>query len=252
MKPKLVFINGWGFDKRIFNYLRCDMKSLINEDYDEIFIDPVYEYDNNVDNKDYSHLRDESDKYIICWSLGTTHFLENIEMFNNIKGVIIISGTLCFLKSGDYNLGWDFKIVRRMSNKLKINPCEVMKDFARNSSTGFCSYTHYDHIRESIVDYDDSNVTTLGHCLEHITKRSLECLNNIDPKYLSTLKPLIIHGKCDNIIDIKCGKYMHKTIPDSTMVVLENCGHIPHVTHSRYISSVIINYIKEMEQLNDK
>lgn len=251
MKPKIIFVNGWGFDNCIFDNLRQEMMVLLPKDYDEIFINPTSISDNDLSQSSFSMLQDSTDKFVICWSLGTAFFMENIDHFTNIKGLVFISSTLCFLKSEDYKLGWDKKILLRMSNKLNSKPYDVMKDFARNSSSGYCSYYHYKHIRSSLIKYDDKDVSMLGTRLVELAQSSSDYFKLIKTKDFSNLKPLIIHGEYDNIINVKNGIYMYNLIPQSRMIILENCGHIPHVTHSRHVACLIYNYFKDMELNHD-
>lgn len=252
MKPKLIFINGWGFDKCIFDGLREEMRELFHKDYDELFIDPTSTSGDKLGDSSFAMLRDSTDKFVICWSLGTSFFMENIDQFTNIKGLVFISGTLCFLKSEDYKLGWDKKILLRMSNKLSSKPFDVMKDFARNSSSGYCSYYHYKHIRSSLAKYEDADANRLGTRLIELAQNSADYFSIIKSKDFSNLEPLIIHGEYDNIIDVRSGIYMYDLMPLSRMTILENCGHIPHVTHCRHVSCLIYNYFKDMELNHDR
>lgn len=252
MKTKLIFVNGWGFNHSIFDNLKNEIRGLIEIDYEEVFIDPTIISSEDLRGDAFSMLRDQSDKFVICWSLGTPFFIENLSSFINVKGLVLISGTLCFINSDKYKLGWDHKILQRMYKKLNICASQVMKDFIRNSSSGFCSYYHYEHIKNSVIKFDSETLPKMGLRLMELAENSANYFSLIESNDYSTLEPMIIHGESDNIVDIRNSIYMYKLFPNSKLIILENCGHVPHVTHCKHVSCLVYNYFKEMEHNNDR
>ena len=54
-------------------------------------------------------------------------------------------------------------------------------------------------------------------------------INEIIPRLKNITAPtLILWGRQDRVIPLKVGELLHQAIPNSTLEVLDQCGHIPH------------------------
>jgi pimeloyl-ACP methyl ester carboxylesterase len=40
---------------------------------------------------------------------------------------------------------------------------------------------------------------------------------------------LVVWGREDAIVPVRCGEQYHEALPNSTLKVMEGCGHWPHV-----------------------
>lgn len=73
-------------------------------------------------------------------------------------------------------------------------------------------------------------------------------LNNVDTKpFLGKIKAqtLVIHGACDDIVEIEEGEVINEYIPNSTLIKIPDAGHFPTITHSKLINKLISNFIKK-------
>ena len=53
---------------------------------------------------------------------------------------------------------------------------------------------------------------------------------------------LIITGKEDNICPLKLHKEMAETIPNSTLKIIEECGHLSALEQPNLVNSIIIDW----------
>lgn len=76
--------------------------------------------------------------------------------------------------------------------------------------------------------------------------------NNSDPKWkmgesdllaLKT-KTLIIWGKLDELIPLENGKKLREMIPGSSLVEIENAGHVPHVQFPETVARILTKFLK--------
>lgn len=63
---------------------------------------------------------------------------------------------------------------------------------------------------------------TVKQCIPANVNEIIPHLKNI------TAPTLILWGRQDKVIPLKVGELLHQAIPNSTLEVLEQCGHIPH------------------------
>ena len=60
--------------------------------------------------------------------------------------------------------------------------------------------------------------------------------------HLISRPTLIIWGKDDRVIPIKCGRTLHREIPDSRFVVIRNCGHVPQEEKSEVFTNLVSEF----------
>lgn len=56
---------------------------------------------------------------------------------------------------------------------------------------------------------------------------------------------LIIHGKDDQLIPIAEAQEMSAAIPDSRLIILDNCGHLPNLEAKDVFNQAILNFINQ-------
>lgn len=61
-------------------------------------------------------------------------------------------------------------------------------------------------------------------------------------KFINT-DTLIIWGKNDKLVSLKCGKNLNKDLKNSKLVVINNCGHIPFVEKYDLFMNIIESYL---------
>ncbi len=220
MKPLLIFINGWGVKKKIFDSLI----QLIEFDHDVHFIDPTDDLSLN------EILLNDQPKIVITWSLGLAYYLELPYNTTNRLGLISISGSPCFINGDNQTLGWDLKIVERMIKKLITSPCDVMDDFMNNAV-----------FQESKL----LKSSALYHHSGLVLSDSLKRLSSID--VTSAVKSLdcdvlLIHGRDDYIVSDKNSHWLNANIKNSKLEIIDDCGHIPHIEAAGVTASHISKF----------
>lgn len=246
MKINLLIVNGWGFNKNIFDKLL----SHFDFEYEIDFIIPSLDRNfNNLEDKNFYKLIKEN-TILITWSLGFAYFFKNIHTHNNeyykdnILAIIAISPSPCFINNNAYTNGWDKKILDKMIIKLDVNPSVVMSDFSFN-----CLYdlNHIDQVQSNIINYKIKEENQLS--------KSLSDLSNID--ITNKIKDidtdiLIIHGKNDKIISVKNSIWLSKFTRNSTLKLINDCGHIPHFEKDILSASYINKFIKQIRSRHDR
>jgi len=60
-----------------------------------------------------------------------------------------------------------------------------------------------------------------------------------------TMPTLMFVGMNDSIVDARQAIEAAKRIPQGKLVTLENCGHAPHLEHTRYVNKLVIEFLKK-------
>lgn len=58
---------------------------------------------------------------------------------------------------------------------------------------------------------------------------------------------LVLHGEKDEIIPIATGEQLNRLIPNSTLVIIPNAGHVPTITHSELVSDALGSFLTSLE-----
>jgi pimeloyl-ACP methyl ester carboxylesterase len=66
---------------------------------------------------------------------------------------------------------------------------------------------------------------------------------SVEPKQIDA-PTLIIWGDQDTWVPLSAGEKIHNDLPNSELVVLENCGHCPMETHSEEFNQILLNFLK--------
>ena len=74
------------------------------------------------------------------------------------------------------------------------------------------------------------------------TSRNWHAGNLERDAHLINRPTLIIWGKNDRVIPIKCGRTLHREIPDSRFVVIRNCGHLPQEEKSEVFTNLVSEF----------
>lgn len=111
--------------------------------------------------------------------------------------------------------------------------------------------------------YDDSKITEtmIQEYSKHLNKPGahhalIETAKQIIPpdidlitqKYKKiTIPTLIIWGEQDEIVPLELGKRLNLDIPDSTLKIISNCGHIPHEECPEKTLSVLDDFLQNAQ-----
>ena len=135
-------------------------------------------------------------------------------------------------------------------------------------NTGFLYYTPKFLIEKNIKEVyaDDSKITdellTRYHkmALREGNRQAFVDRAKLDFKQdsLSTIErlksiqnpTLIIWGEQDDWIPLTCGKAMNENIPNSTLKVLKNSGHVPMEENPKESLQILENFLRQTDHLN--
>ena len=59
-----------------------------------------------------------------------------------------------------------------------------------------------------------------------------------------TMPTLLIWGREDRIVPLAYGQALNHTLPDSELVIIEQCGHLPHIEEPDVVNTAIIDFLQ--------
>jgi pimeloyl-ACP methyl ester carboxylesterase len=83
-----------------------------------------------------------------------------------------------------------------------------------------------------------------GHHSLLATSRNWDACRIEQDAHLIAQPTLIIWGEDDKVVPIRNGYKLHSSIPDSRLVVLTNCGHLPHEERSELFTQFVAGFCK--------
>ena len=54
---------------------------------------------------------------------------------------------------------------------------------------------------------------------------------------------LIIWGREDRVVPVECGEQYRRGLPNSTLTVLERCGHLPPIEHPDAFARLVLDFL---------
>ena len=93
-----------------------------------------------------------------------------------------------------------------------------------------CYYDRSKITREQVTAYAAPIASAGGrHALLHTARQCIPA--NADELIASastiTAPTLILWGRADKVIPLKVGELLHQLLPNSTLEVIDECGHVP-------------------------
>jgi len=228
-KPHLIMLPGWGMKNFVWNKIN----EFLSKDFQLIFIewDNVHSLDefkervtNVIEQKQISTFS------LLGWSLGSLVALD-IASDNswNIKHLILIGATSSFIqhKEDRYNIGWNKRIVERMKFQLYKKTQETLYNFYNLMFSKEEIQKNYDKEFLQMVEdkIENKSIDSLSLALDYLIQKDLR------NKLIDINVPiLIIHGKEDNICSLDSSMYIKNVVNNSTIKIINECGHIPFFT----------------------
>jgi pimeloyl-ACP methyl ester carboxylesterase len=81
------------------------------------------------------------------------------------------------------------------------------------------------------------SMTTLGGQEPSLVARSLDILSN------TQLPVLIVHGRQDAVLPLKQSEQAHQRTNNSSLLILEECGHTPQLEQPQAIATALKNLV---------
>lgn len=231
-KKTILILPGWGNTRITFNYLIDKLK-----EYFTIYIVDYPGWGNSpFPNKDltiydYADLIHEftielniNDPILIGHSFGgrIITILSGYYQYNFSNIILIDSAGI---KHKHFFKNFKYKLLKKIS---VILPKKRKK-----------KYLYYLFNKYSSSDYKN---------LSENMRNTFKNIVNCDLKYYFKKirsRVLIIWGKKDNTTPLKDGLIMNKLIPNSELIIMDNCDHFPYLNNPILFTNIIYEQIKE-------
>ncbi|MCK4248444.1 MAG: alpha/beta fold hydrolase, partial [Candidatus Omnitrophica bacterium] len=179
---------------------------------------------------------------IIAWSLGAQVALRlTLDRPELVQSLVLVSTTPKFIADDNFPHGLSSAQVRKRALDIKKDLISGINDF---QSRLFCrAEIKEKRFRPAFQILKQCKPPSLDAALA-----GLEVLKTTDLR--SELKniqipTLIIHGKEDSICPFPAAEYMAQTIPNAHLELMENTGHVPHLTRPEKFNSILNDFLKE-------
>ncbi|MBU2590813.1 MAG: alpha/beta hydrolase [Nitrospinae bacterium] len=179
---------------------------------------------------------------IVGWSMGTMVALNYIANFkNDIAGIVLVGGTLSFLRAAEFPHGRHPAMVKRLSENME-------RDY-KNYIPLFCRGFFETKEKIGLEEEEAISELLLNNLFPPPFEVAKETLKELCdwriPEKLSALRipALMIHGEVDNIASVESALELHRIIPESELKVFEKSGHAPFLTDCDKFNQELGNFI---------
>lgn len=243
-EQNLLFIPGWATDSQIFfqqfEYFKAKLGILLVDLMAEESSTANLDYSENVVN--LINQLNLKNIVVIGWSLGS---LVAIKLANiipeRVSSLLLISATSKFISEKNYSCGQPLASVRQLKKSLKKDYETTLNRFYSQMFSSNEKERGYEAL------FIDNVLPRMKMVTQNRVAQGLDYLINTDYRHaLSHLTcPVIIcHGQDDIICPVGSAYYLERNIPNSKLVIIDNCGHIPFLTYEAKINSLIEELIK--------
>ncbi len=245
----LVFAHGFGCDQNMWRFITPDFI----EQYQLVLFDYMGSGKSDIDGYDlrkYSSLDGYADDIIdICHALDlqdviaighsvsatitTLAALKEPKLFSRL---IHVSPSPCFLNDPPSYMGG-----------FELSDLEELLSLMDKNYIGWASYLAPIVIGRQASDIltgelSDSFCSTDPVITKNFARATF--LSDHRKEFAKTPIPaLVIQSQKDNLASTDVGYFLHKTIPESMISVIESEGHCPHMTHPDLVVAAIKNYL---------
>ncbi|KMT20907.1 alpha/beta hydrolase [Clostridium cylindrosporum] len=233
---KILIISGWIGNRKIFSPIIDKLQGS-----DIRFIDFQ-----QIDNKESivvkvnESIKEFNPDIVIAWSMGTLALLKALEEKVVKSKLVLIAPTSKFTKNEHNSFGWISRVVDSMIKSLKTSKELTLEKFCNNMLTK--NEMKYKSLVIDNLELGDLLIdsSTLSNGLLFL--RDVEA-SNIDKIENETL---IIHGEEDFICSVHGAEYINKKLKNSTLKVIDNCGHIPFITSKKEFINILYNFLGDI------
>jgi len=243
-EQNLLFIHGWATDSQIFfqqfKYFETKLGILL--------VDLMAE-ESSTDNLDYSEnvvnlIKQLNLKNIVVigWSLGSLVAIKLVNILpERVSSLLLISATSKFISEKNYSCGQPLALVRQLKKSLK-------KDYETTLNRFYSQmFSSNEEERGYKALFIDNVLPRMNMLTKNRVVRGLDYLINTDCRHLLshlTCPVTICHGQDDIICPVSSAYYLERNIPNSKLVIIDNCGHIPFLTYEARVNLLIEQLIK--------
>ena len=132
------------------------------------------------------------------------------------------------------------EVVVELMEKMKAGPSVIIGN-SMGGWIGLYLAIHRAEMVKSLVLVDSAGVATPAL---HLTGHPAEVSEHLD----SIIQPvLIVWGEDDNIIPLSSATYLHEHIAHSTLHIIRDAGHIPHLEKPVEFNSAVLSFLEGRE-----
>lgn len=220
----ILWLSGWGIDDDVFNPQREQLRSRLPAwrhkaalYYDAKAPEQMYAY---VKEAVYACRKASGGPLLLAgWSLGGLLALR-VAGELGADGLILLGTTARFVRPrGESELGWPEAYLRQMCSALKHDRAKTERRFRKTLFTP-----------RELERGLEGLLPTAGRWPDQAMLAGLELLRHEDHRLLLpgiTCPVLVVHGLDDTVCPFGAAKELHKSLPRGSLLVVEDCGHIP-------------------------
>jgi pimeloyl-ACP methyl ester carboxylesterase len=181
---------------------------------------------------------DLSESVLVGWSLGGMLLLEALARLGGPRpfATVLVGVAPVFCRRPDHPWGQPVAAVRAMRQALKTDPRRVINDFARAClAPGEESYR-----AETAAGFDyEAAPALLAQGLDYLKDKDLRGLLPRIPGPVT-----IIQGEQDKIVPPAQAEFLQGHLPESRLHILTDAGHLPFITRSPALNSILMDLIE--------
>lgn len=237
-----MWLSGWSFGDVIFNplreRLRCRMPMWLHYEAQYYEADSPERMLATVKEAANECLQASGRPFLIAgWSLGGLLALRAAGELE-VDGLVLLGATARFVRPrGEAGLGWPEAYLRQMNSALKRDRTKTESNFRQTLFTPY-----------EIERGFDGKLPAVGRWAEQAMSDGLELLRREDCRPLLpgiTCPVLVIHGQADAVCPFGAAEELHKSLPRSKLLAVEDCGHIPFLGREAETADVIRSWWDE-------
>ena len=231
----IVFAHGFGCDQSMWRL----MAPLFRSRFRTILFDHVGSGNSDLsayDRTKYDSLRGYSDdvnELLDKFAEGPTIFighsvsamigmLADLDAAGRIVGHVMVSPSPCYVNDGDYVGGFERSEIDQLLVSLENN----YLGWSRTMAPVIMGAPNQPALREELTN---SFCRTDPDIAKHFARVTFLSDHRGDLARLST-PTLLLQCDDDVIAPVAVGEYMHRVLPKSTLRIVDNIGHCPHLS----------------------
>ena len=249
--PPMVFVHGFGCDQNMFRFVAPAYSGR----YRTVLLDLVGSGNSDLqayDRQKYSSLQGYADdmlEVIDEFAAGPVIFvghsvsamigmLADLKAPGRIAAHVMIGPSPCYINDGDYVGGFTRKDIEGLLETLESN----YLGWSSNMAPAIMGAPEQPELG---VELTNSFCRTDPEIAKHFARVTFMSDHRAELPQLQT-PTLILQCSDDLIAPRSVGEYMHKSMPNSTLHIIDNVGHCPHLSEPDASVTAINDFLRTL------
>jgi len=239
----LVLIHGWGFDHRIWkNFIphvgdqwRVTCIDLPGYGVSENKVKSHFDQGNIDQTVNSINSEIPENATILAWSLGGTVAMKLAQRRSDIKALVLLASSPCFLKKKDWQHGVKPAEFNQLLSQLSKDKIKTLQTFAGLVAMGEA------HPRQTINELNEYLLSNVPE--QEILMSGLEILRDEDLRQALVKQhcPVgIIFGENDILVKRSTGSAIRELWPDTHTIEIPETGHAPFLSRPRETAEALM------------